>query len=496
MQEKVNRPAKSRIRKQTKMPKRYLPSVLVLYSKNNEKDKAELTVYFKKLERDGLFKNIKYRTIEDQTTEWWLKAIKKWDVFVLLVSAHLTNHYTFMPFFSRLKTEHKVNRAKLLPILMGTSGVDLELFKKLDIFPANGLGLHSDHWRDPENFYTYIFPSLTSFLKAVADEKTKHRNLWNKTTKIDSEESYRLFLDQYPHSKYQDIASLRKFEMTEERLWKAVQNATTIAEYCDYLANTDSIEHRYEIAFKISELEANETGIWEEIKDSKHLCDLLDFQMKFPDHSNDIAISKQLDKLLYGKHNQDSPKRLYPQTNVLDDCVERNLYGQEKQDLRTLLKYLDVIEKGLDDDKKKKVNTKDSIQALFILFIFIGTILISPLLIKPTVLVLFLVLGFLNIPKMIFFYLENRNFLKAAKRDLKPLRVFLRVYAISHNKYDFRRAKLAIFKIERDLKAIKNKSFWDYFIQLKAIKAFELEKYLSGKRLEINAYQPSANPGS
>ena len=228
------------------LPPVQLPTVYFLYSERDKKTKDEASYYFKSLKKEGLLEKVRFFVLEDQPTNWWIEAAEKWDVFVMLVSIHLTNDHSYKQFLNYLKREHQLNRVALIPILIGEAGINFKLFQNVIVFPTSEKALNSGFWNTKDNFYLTILGEMIPVIKEFTEIKTAHNLLWKEKKSENSIEGFKYFLEEYPYSRHAAEAKEKIRNLEEKNLIESLEDAEQVSELYEYLVNTPLDEKRDE----------------------------------------------------------------------------------------------------------------------------------------------------------------------------------------------------------------------------------------------------------
>lgn len=462
----------------------HLPSIFVLYSEKDEEYKDALSVYFKALQSRGVFEKIEYHKNEKQAANWWLDAIQKWDVIVLLISIHLVNGNSYASFLNKLKTENNLNRIFLAPILLQEAMIDLKTYENILIFPYNQQGLKSGFWLEKDNFYKAVFEQLEAFLWGVIEFKAKHEKYWRRAKLENTVDSYLFFQEEYPHSKYVKLARENRDKLIEKKLWEQANGGESVQDYYEYLVNTPLNYNRREAALKINETEKDEDLIWKEIQESGQLEDLFRYRISYPKGRYRWEAGRLIEKKLAQQSLIEYKFSRETSTRFLIDLAYSNLRPSEIYSMETFAKFIEHMEFQIKETREKfelyiPLTTSG---AVFMVCVCLAvTIYPGALLSKMLPLVILVGLTYKAIRGAIF-HKKDREYIMRAIDHLKHLGALLKVYTNVHDSSSKLNLIRLLYSIERAILEIKHKKIFEYYLQKKAIEPIDMGKYLPGPK--------------
>lgn len=459
-------------------------TVCILYSAKDQAVKDKASAYFQLLQSEGITGKTRYFELENQPANWWLKAIEEWNVFVLLVTIDLVTNPSYRQLLNKLKTEHKMDRIALLPILIGEAGIRLKQFENLLVFPSSKCALQSGFWDTPDNFYFSILDEVIAAIKEFAVHKENHDDLWSATCAADQVGAYNYFLEEYPYSRHADDAREKIRILVEKGLLEKLDHAELASDYYEYIVNTPLDEERDQAALKISEIENDEDLIWAETKDKARLEDLLEYRCRFPKGKYLPEVSRLIEmRLMENAHVDYVISR--GNAKLLKKLAYDNLHKSEIYSLERHLDYLDDLDRKLAGIISEWWFTKD---AKF--FPFFGVVL-SPMifvlftsaLVSQVLLLCVSAFVFYRVRRGMLFQNDDRNYLADARNELQKLQVLLKIYFITHDQQSKNKVMHLLWQIDQQSDQIKKKGPWNYLSQKEKIEEFDLEKLLpKGRR--------------
>lgn len=460
-------------------PQLRLPSVCFLYSEKDEKIKDEIAYYFKSLKSERLLSKIRYHLLEHQSANWWVKSVRKWDMFVLLVSIHLVTNDSYKQFLSFLKREHKLKRIAVLPILMGEAGIKLERFKKLQVFPINQKALQSGFWNTKDNFYFAVLEQIIPVIKEFTEIKTDHYNLWSNTKEVNDLKAYQFFLEEYPYSRHAEEARKIALELEEKQLIDSLEMAENISDYYEYLVNTPLELKRQEVVSKIHEIETSEDLIWEELKEYGQLEELLEYRMKYPKGKYQVEVAKKIKDKLSERKMVEYVFNHSTNVNLLKKLAINNLYRSELLSLESFLDYTDFLDNWWEEILEPWKFLQIFPAPIITVFLLIQLVaLFMPYLLLKAGLLLLMGYSLYKLFKGWHFQYADRIYLQKAKKHLIDLRILLKICFIIKDEHSKKQITQLLNQLDEQTAKIEKKELKDYLKQKKRIIEFDFDVLL------------------